>query len=217
MAITNLGTLQDAVESWLERSFTDALFLEFAAQVTDKLHRGVLAPDNRMWIVPPLRSRLMLTTTTLTPSSGVEALPADWLEFERLWVDTDAGMDLVYVPKNQFWSDPRSRQTGTPSIYTIDDENVRFGPTTDNDVECTYFQTLTALTGDAITNVILTAHPNVYLRGCLAEAWGWIGGNEAREDRETQNFANAVRGLNQQRKQAQTSGSMLLMRPGSVA
>lgn len=214
MAITNKGSLQSAVESWLERSFDDALFVEFAANVTDKLERGVMSPDGRAWACPPLRCRAMLVSDEMDSATGEVT---DWLAFERVWIDSQSeGRDLHYVTPQKFASDPRAAQTGTPSIYTIDGNQFRAAPTTPTILQVTYYQTLGALSDDADTNTVLGAHPRVYLYGCIAEACGWIG-DFARQDREFMNFAAAVKALNVERVQSNTSGSVLVMRPGAVA
>lgn len=216
MTITNIGTLQAAAESWLERSdISDALFLEFANSVADKLMRGVLAPDGRTWIVPPLRIAAMLTTATLTTSGASVALPADWLEFERVWIDATDGKDLLFTPVRQFRSDPDSQLTGTPIKYTIDGGTIYVAPTSDADLEVSYYAKLGAFTGDSSTDAILTAHPRIYLAGVLEEALSWIG-DDAREMKEGMKFALGVKGLNANDKQAQTSGSVLIARTGSA-
>src|SRR5262245_52253329 len=99
MTISTIATLQDAVESWMERTFTDSLFLEWANDVADKLNNGCLSPDRRTWLSPPLRIRSMLTATTLVTSGGSASLPAAWLESERLWInDSNGSPDLLYFP-----------------------------------------------------------------------------------------------------------------------
>ncbi len=216
MAITNIGTLQDAAESWAERTYADALFLEWANAVARKLTHGVLGQDNRSWIIPPLRYRLMETTDTLTTSGGFVALPVDWLEFKRVWIDANDGKDLIYRPLTQFRSIPESQLTGTPIFYTIDGGRVYTAPTSDADIEVTYYEALGSFTGDSSTDAVLTNNPEVYLSGVLAEAYRWARDIDgvALEQAE---FANKVRGLNAQDQQAQTGGSMLVAMPGIVA
>lgn len=216
MAITNIGTLQDAAESWAERTYTDSLFLEWANAVARKLTHGVLSQDNRSWIIPPLRYRRMETTTTLTTSSASVALPTDWLEFKRVWIDATDGKDLIYRPLTQFRSIPESQLTGTPLYYTIDGGRLYIAPTTDATLQVTYYQALGSFTADASTDAVLTYNPEVYLSGVLAEAYRWARDVDgvALEQAE---FANKVRGLNGQDQQAQTSGSLLVAMPGIVA
>lgn len=216
MAITNIGTLQDAAESWTERTFTDSLFLEWANAVARKLTHGMLNVDGRSWIVQPLRYSAMETTDTLTTSGGSVALPADWLEFKRVWIDANDGKDLIYRPLTQFRSIPESQQTGTPIYYTIDAGNLYIAPTSDADIEVTYYQELGAFTADASTDAVLTANPEVYLSGVLVEAYRWIRDAEGMSMEQLE-FSSKVRGLNAQDQQAQTSGSVLVAMPGIVA
>lgn len=216
MTITTIGTLQAAAESWMERSLDDALFLEWANAVADKLMHGVLGADNRTWIVPPLRIRLMEETDTLTTSGGFVALPADWLEFKRIWIDANDGQDLEYRPLRQFRADPDSQMTGTPAKYTIDAGNLYIAPTSDADIEVTYYEKLGAFTGDASTDAILTAHGAVYLSGVLCEAYRWTRDPDGMA-MEQMEFGAKVRGLNATDKNVQTSGSILVSRPQSVS
>lgn len=216
MAITNIGTLQDAAESWTERTFTDSLFLEWANAAARKLMNGMLSPDGRSWIVQPLRYRRMETTTTLTTSGASVAVPADWLEFKRVWIDANDGKDLIYRPLTQFRSIPESQQTGTPIYYTIDAGRVYVAPTTDATLQVTYYQTLGSFTGDSSTDAVLTYNPEVYLSGVLVEAYRWMRDAEGMAMEQLE-FSAKVRGLNGQDQQALTSGSLLVAMPGIVA
>lgn len=216
MTISTIATLQTAVESWAEREFTDALFLEWANAASRKLMHGVMGPDGRTWIVPPLRYRGMETTTTLTMSGASVAVPADWLEFKRIWIDANDGKDLIYTPLSQFKTDADSQSTGTPSKYTIDGGTLYVAPTSDADLEVTYYQTLGAFTGDASTDTVLTNNPEVYLSGVLAEAYRWIRDTDGMALEQAE-FAAKVRGLNAEDKRAQTSGSILVARPQMVS
>lgn len=216
MTISNIGTLQDAAESWAERTYTDALFLQWANAVARKLMRGVMGPDGRAWIIPPLRYAGMEETDTLTTSGGSVALPAGWLEFKRLWINANDGKDLLYLPLTQFRSRAESQQTGTPLYYTIDNGTLYIAPTSDADIEATYYEALGSFTGDASTDAVLTANPEIYLSGVLVEAYRWAR-DEQGMNLELLEFAGKVRGLNAQDKLAQTSGSILVARPQSVS
>jgi hypothetical protein len=151
---------------------------------------------------------------------AVEQMPlrlaGDWLEFERLWINTSTGKALRYVPITEWWSQWDVQETGEPTKYTIDDTTVRFAPTSDATVQATYYQTLGTLAADSDTNVILTATPHVYRHGCLWKALDWEG-NLERAAGELASFGASVRALNAQRGEAQTRGSLLVMRPGAVA
>lgn len=218
MAITNIGTLQDAAESWLERTLTDSLFLEWANDVANKLMYGVMNPDGRTWALPPLRTRAMMATTTIVTSGGSGTISASVLELARVWINaTDGtGKNLTYVPLQQFRNDPDVILTGAPQKYTIDDQTIYVAPTTDTTLQVSYYATLGAFTGDSSTDAILTAHPGVYLHGVLAEALGWIQDYE-RQDRERAEFFSRARSLNATDRQFQHAGSLLVMRPQAVS
>lgn len=216
MTISNIATLQAAAESWTEREFDDALFLQWANAVARKLMRGLMGPDGRTWIVPPLRYRGMETTDTLTTSGASVALPSDWLEFKRIWIDANDGIDLGYRPLRQFRSLAEAQQTGTPLYYTIDAGVLYVAPTTDTDLEVTYYQALGAFTGNASTDEVLTNNPEVYLSGVLCEAYRWMRDPDGL-GMEQAEFSAKVRGLNAQDTQAQTSGAILVARPQSVS
>lgn len=218
MAITNIGTLQDAVESWMERTFDDALFLEWANDVAGVLMRGVLDPGGRTWICPPLRTRDMLTSTTLATSNTQASLPADWLEFERIWIDANDGADLTFIPLTQFRTHPYVQQSGTPTSYTIDGDTLFTLPTSDATLQISYYQTLGGFTGDSDDDVVLLSDPGLYRMGVMAEACDWIQDYE-RAQIERAKFYARVRGLNAQTKLASQSGALLVAQPplGSVA
>lgn len=217
MAITNIGTLQTAVESWLERTISDSLFLEWANAVADKMNYGLLGPDKRSWLIEPVRIKSMLTATTLATSSGQATVPAAVLEYERVWIDSADGYpDLIYYPLSQFRTHPDSELSGTPTKYTIDGSTLFIAPTTDQTLQVSYYGKLGSFTGDSDTDDVLTLAPGVYLSGVLAEAYRWIRDPEGMA-METAEFAAKARGLNAQDAMGRTSGSILVARPQSVA
>ncbi len=217
MAITNIGTLQTAAESWAERTFTDSLFLEWANAVADKLNNGVMSPDGRNWIVPPARVKSMLTATTLATTSGQATVPATVLEYERIWVNASdgTGIDLLYMPLGQFRTHPDSVLTGTPTKYTIDGSTLFIAPTTDTTLQVSQYTKLGSFDDDADTDAILTNHSGVYLSGVLAEFYRWARDPEGMA-METMEFSGKVKAINAQDKIGQTSGSILVAR-ASVA
>lgn len=217
MAITNIGTLQTAAESWAERTFDDSLFLEWANAVADKLNNGVMGPDGRTWLIPPVRIKAMLAQTTLATTGGQATIPATVLEYERIWLNSsDGAPELLYYPLRQFRAHPDSVLTGTPSKYTIDGSTLFIAPTTDQTLQVSQYARLGGFDDDADTDAILTAHPGVYLSGVLVEYYRWNRDPDGLA-METMELAGKVRGLNAQDKAAQTSGSLLISRPQSVA
>lgn len=216
MAITTIGTLQTAAESWTERTLDDSLFLEWANAVADKLNNGVMGPDGR-WLIPPVRIKSMLSATTLATSGGEAAIPSTVLEYERIWLDSsDGAPELLYYPLRQFRSHPDAVLSGTPTKYTIDGSTLFIAPTTDQTLQVSQYAKLGSFTGDASTDAVLTNHGAVYLSGVLCEYYRWARDPDGLA-METMEFAAKVKGLNAQDRIAKTSGSMLVMRPQSVA
>jgi hypothetical protein len=218
VTISTVATLQDFVESYLERTLDDSLFLQFLQNVHSKLHRGVMGADGRTWVVPPLRHRCMLTTGTLTTSGGSVALSGltRWLEFERLWIDQNYHPGLKYHPLATFRDMTDASQSGTPELYTIDGATLYVAPTSDAEINVSYYQHFEELTADGDTNALFTTAPNAYLHGALAEAFRWSR-NAQRQAEEDALFAAVIRALNDEKSQAQTSGSPLIGRVGAVA
>lgn len=103
MSISTYAELKTAVANWLEDSTLTARVPEFIALAQAKMYRGVLGPDGRTWIIPPLRIRDMVTTADITITDGVGALPSGWLEFERLWIDSSGQPNLKYLPPTTFY------------------------------------------------------------------------------------------------------------------
>lgn len=217
MTISNIGTLQAAAESWAERTFTDSLFLEWANAVADKLNNGVLAPDGRNWIVPPVRIKSMLTQTTLATSGGQATVPATVLEYERIWLNSsDGAPELLYYPLRQFRQHPDSVLTGAPTKYTIDGSTLFIAPTSDQTLQVSQYTKLGSFDSDDDTDAILTNHPGIYLSGVLVEAYRWLRDPDGMAMEQAE-FSAKAKALNAQDRLAQTSGSLLVSRPQSVA
>ena len=161
MAITNFSELQTAIANWTKRTDQTALLPDFITLAENKFNRL-------------LRTRNMETAATITPSAGVGALPTDYLEFRRLYINTTPSWELEYLPPEQFylkypntnyWSGAISR------YFTIEAGNFILSETaTQNDVKVLYYAKIPALTVSNTTNWLLTAHPDLYLAACLVEA-----------------------------------------------
>lgn len=217
MTISNIGTLQSAAESWAERTLDDSLFLEWANAAADKMNTGVMGPDGRTWLIPPVRIKSMLTQTTLATSGGQATIPATVLEYERIWLNSsDGAPELLYYPLRQFRAHPDSVLSGTPTKYTIDGSTLFIGPTSDQTLQVSQYTKLGSFDEDSDTDAILTNHPGVYLSGVLAEFYRWARDPEGMA-METMEFASKAKALNAQDKMAQTSGSLLVARPQSVS
>jgi hypothetical protein len=116
-----------------------------------------------------LKVRLQESTTTLTPVSGVAALPSDYLGYRRVTWTGSPNHELDYVTP-PVWSNtyPLDSAAGTPIVFTIEGGNLRVGPSDNTPLTFDYFQRTPALSLGL--NWLYTNHPDAYLFGSLAEA-----------------------------------------------
>lgn len=165
MALTTYAELQTAVGTWLDRSDLSSRIPEFIVLFE--------AVANRR-----LRVRNQVTSSNLTPSSGVCTLPTDYLEWQRVTRQSS-------LPQNLEWAEPEYLKTIYPSTqityyppyipqgyFTIEGNSLTVRPIDDSSlVQLGYYQTIPALSGsNESTHWLFTKHPDVYLAGALAEA-----------------------------------------------
>lgn len=215
MSITTYAELKTAVANWLEDSTLTSRIPEFIALAQAKMYRGLTGPMG--WIVQPLRIRDMLTTADITVTSGAGTLPAGWLEFERLWIDSSGQPNLKFLPVDTFYDNEIAHDTsGTVTHYTIEGSTIRTAPQATTTLKSLHYARFTAMSLDADADWIVTNAPHVYLHGALAEAWGYKLEGE-QEAKHTALFAQAVKGLMATDAQAQHAGAQLIMRARGVA
>jgi len=209
MAITNHTELVAAVKSWTLR--TDAGFSaaidDFIALGEERMYHG--APDENS---PALRVREMETEATISFTSGVGALPSDYLMMRSLTRDND-GCGLTLAPPHEF--EPLkavNTNTGYPIYFTMKGSNIELAPVWTGDLDALYVKRVAALTSVASTNDILTNYPNVYLYAVLIEAFEWIA-NDARQAKALNRYNGAVRAANKTTTEGQRSGVQPRLKP----
>lgn len=113
MAITTYSELQTSVTSWLSRTNDSGLISlipDFIMLAEAKFNRA-------------LRTRNQEASSTITPANGVCALPADFLSIRRLYINTDAKLELEYLPPEQFYVKFPAGESGS-KYYTIEGSNI---------------------------------------------------------------------------------------------
>lgn len=163
MAINTYTLLQAAVKSWINRSDADAKIPDFITLAEADLNSKV-------------RVRQNMTTSTLTLTGGTSAvsLPSDFLEDIELNYDgSDDPLD-----KGSFNDIDRARGNSMPSkpiAYAITGSQIIFNSISDQTYTLTlrYYKKWDIASEDA--NWLLTTHPDAYLFGSVAEAYGWLG------------------------------------------
>ena len=167
MAITTYAELQTSLANWLSRADQTANLPDFVALAEAKFNRE-------------LRTRNMELSATITPVERVAALPSDFLELRRIYINSAVPQELEYLPPEQFWIQypaAASNPLGPSKYYTIEGSNIRLSDNTGTDIVVLYYQKIPALAANS-TNWLLTNHPDLYMAGALAEAYDLIK-NEA--------------------------------------
>lgn len=218
MTISTYATLKAAVADYLERTDLTSQIVTAFGLMQGKLYRGVLSPDGRTWLIPPLRVRDMIASANVTITAGSGALPTGWLEFLRLKGSVTDSVNMEYVPPMTYWDYAESQTADTPLFgYTIEGSTIRTLPAGADTLLSVHYAAFTALSADGDTDWALTNAPHVYLAGTLAEMWNFIGGNMEEEVKQTAAFSGGIAGLNKQYSAAQHSGGPLVMKPKAVA
>jgi hypothetical protein len=157
MAITTYAELQAAIGNWLDHGL-------FAARTPEFIALFEAAANRR------LRVREQEISTTLTPSAGAVALPADYLTWRRLTWTGSTRVELQYVHPSYLQAAYPSAPSGVPRVFTIEGSTLKIRPLDTAPLEFDYFQKIPALSDSAPANWLLAAHPDLYLFGSLVEA-----------------------------------------------
>lgn len=162
MAITNYAELQTAVTNWLHRA-------DLASIVPDLITLG----ETR--IFREVRVRVMESALSGTISSGVMAVPADYLELKSAYIDYTPVQQLQRSTPSQIYTEyPLRSATCKPTRIAREGTNFIFGPYPDGDypVKGIYYAQPTAISSSA--NALFVANPDLYLFAALSEASAFI-------------------------------------------
>jgi hypothetical protein len=157
MSITTYTELQTAIGNWLDRSDLSSRIPEFISLFEAKVNRR-------------LRVRQQMASTTLSPSNGSATLPTDYLEWKRVTWNGATKRVLAYVDPQQFDGIDPDSPSGDPQRFTIEGSTLKIMPIDTTSLTFLYAQQVPVLSGINTTNWLLTAFPDAYLYGSLAEA-----------------------------------------------
>lgn len=161
MSLKTYAGLKTSIAAWLKRSDLTTIIPDLVV-----LAEARIARDLR------LRRQIVSANLTLTASVQGVDLPLDWLEFENVTLNGDPPRQLTYVNIEHLDSKYPSTWTGMPAVYTLEGNQILFGPTPDKAYTAGvfYYGKFAALSADTDTNWLLTNHPSIYLFAALAEA-----------------------------------------------
>jgi len=147
--MTTWTQLSNDVQSWCARTDIATQLPTMCAIFEGRINRNI-------------RVRQMEAAFSGTIATNVIALPADFLEFKRVWHDSYPDCPL----KPQTLESVVQSVEGVPTLYALDGTNVRFNGT--GSVTGVYYQKIPSLYVNATNWLSVTAY-EAYLFGVLAE------------------------------------------------
>jgi len=199
MAITTYAELQTAVGNWLHRA-------DLSSQIPDFIVFG----EKR--IFRETRVRVMEAAFSDTMSSGVIAVPSDYLEFKSVYLDTSPTIKLGRVEASQIYDKYPTRATdGYPQFIAREGSNFIFGPYPSSDftVKGIYYAQPTSIQSSA--NALFLANPDLYLYAALLAATPYLA-NDARIQVWENEYLKIQEQLRRQDKAEDASGGGLMVR-----
>ena len=198
MAITTYSELQTAITNWLHRADLGSVIPDFITLAEDRIYRM-------------LRVRAMEEDVSGSISSGVFALPSDYVDMKVLYL-SGTTPQTVLERKAPEWMRIKypSSNIGTPLYFSREGDSLRFGPYPDSNYALggIYYKRLSAL-ADA-TNTVFTSHPGLWLYGSLVESAPYIG-DDQRVILWEQAFNKLLSEVNAEEVRESFSGSRLRM------
>lgn len=199
MSINNYADLQSAIANWLHRS-------DLTSIVPDLIMLG----EKR--ILREVRCLEMETALNVTISSGVAALPADYLDLKHAYIDGTVTQALSRCTAAQIYEQyPLRSSGGKPAFVAREGSNFIFGPYPDSSytVKGTYYAKPTSIQSSA--NAVFVAHPDLYLFAALLEAAPYLK-NDTRLTVWESKFSNVVAQIAQQEAREIASGGAMQVR-----
>lgn len=158
--------------------------------------------------LPSARLQDMETDADVTFTSGVGAVPADFLEQVSLYWDSDLNIEPEYVTAQDFY-ELRNRTTSTyPSLYTVKGSSLLLSPAASGTGKLRYYAKYAALSADADTNWILTNAPLIYFHTACYFAFKRLR-NDEKVAEHARDYASALTGVTRSNERARTSGRRL--------
>ena len=202
MALTTYTELKASVADWLNRTDLTTEIPDFISLAEAQMERT-------------LRTRQMLTRTTLTVDSEFETTPADFLEVRALKLtSTNPDTPLSFMTMDSL-DDEATRETGggRPKFFGVVGTEFRFVPTPDAayTAEIVYFANLNKLSSSVATNFLLTSSPDAYLYGALLQAAPYLQ-DDARIQVWATLYERALNDLQVADDRGSTTGGKLITR-----
>jgi hypothetical protein len=202
MALSTYAELKTSIGDWLNRSDLTSVIPDFISLAEAQIERT-------------LRTRQMLTRTTLTIDSEFESTPSDFLEVKAFKLtSTNPDTPLSFMTMDALDQEStKFTASGRPKFFGVVGSEFRFVPTPDSNytAEIVYFANLNKLSGSVSTNFVLTSSPDIYLYGSLLQAAPYLQ-DDARIQTWATLYERALNDLQTADDRGSTSGGTLLTR-----
>jgi hypothetical protein len=202
MALSTYAELKTSIGDWLNRSDLTSVIPDFISLAEAQIERT-------------LRTRQMLTRTTLTIDSEFESIPSDFLEVKALKLtSTNPDTPLSFMTMDALDQEStKFTASGKPKFFGVVGTQFRFVPTPDSSYtgEIVYFANLNKLSVSVSTNFVLTSSPDIYLYGSLLQAAPYLQ-DDARIQTWATLYERALNDLQLADDRGSTSGGTLLTR-----
>tara|TARA_R110000765_G_scaffold93492_2_gene176304 strand:+ start:1598 stop:2227 length:630 start_codon:yes stop_codon:yes gene_type:complete len=165
MAISTFTELKTAVDNWLARTDLAGRAPEFIALAEARMNREI-----------ETRSQETRITSTLTAGDEYVSLPNDVRRIRHVRLNTSPITNLSFMTPLVIDRTHSSTGQGKPQNYSVIGTEIYFRPIPDAayTAEIAYVASIEPLSDSVATNNILTRHPDIYLHGALAEAFGFL-------------------------------------------
>ena len=201
MSFTTYAELQTTIAGYLARSDLTTQIPDFITLAETRLRRD-------------LRIRQMLSTTTLTCTSGTATvnIPSDFLEVKDFVVTGNPVMPLNYESPSLFSRNSRSMDAGKPLNYTVLATTFKLAPIPDSNYTLSLVYSIAPpfLSTSNTSNTFLTVCPDLLLYASLLEAEPYLM-NDARINTWGTMFDRAMSSLTRSDEKGQFSGVPLAM------
>jgi len=159
------GELKAAIAGYLHRTDLTTEIIDFITRGEQRIGRDARLVENRI-------------LATVTPSSGIAALPTRFAEMRR--VSTGTGSSLRILTPVSAHAANNFGSSGNALAYYISG-SINLLPSSDTDIDIDYYEYPEPLagSGDSALRPILTRYENLYINAAMAEASLFIQDYEA--------------------------------------
>lgn len=199
MALSTFSDLKTSIAAWMHRGDLTSVIPDFITLAEKRILRDLIKRGGHY---------LIESSSTLTPSSNVAALPADYFSIRSLVSATSPNEEILDVPLSVLKS--AYGLSGNGKAYSIVGSNIQLSPDAGTrDVVLNYYIQPTALSDSNTTNELFPTLSDAYLYGALIEATLYAKGDATRWVNGYSAALDMIAGHNQ----ARNYGNSLEIRP----